>query len=261
VTARLVPDYGPAYGVVTPMANTTVEPEMQILLPGTVMAARAVSASPDSRTRLLDYVAAIPAAVESFDVAPVAAIGFACTCYYLLGAEREAADTAAMTARAGVPVTTSTLAVRAMLTRLGARRIALLAPYPAWLAAEAVGYYAALGIEVVARGGLPSDLVDTRGIYRLTSARVHALFEAFDPGPADVVVLGGTGMPTLDLIAAARGRPVLSSNLAMAAVMAGAGSASPERVLDAYLAPDALWRARLARFRTDVSAAPVRAAS
>ena len=46
------PDYGPVFGLLTPQANTTVEPEMQLLLRGTLLTAlhqcRAWPAAPGS---------------------------------------------------------------------------------------------------------------------------------------------------------------------------------------------------------------------
>jgi maleate cis-trans isomerase len=237
------PEYGRAFGVVTPMANTTVEPEMQILLPGTVLAARAYSAEADSRRRLLDYMDGLDGSIRSFDVAPLAGVGFACTCFYLRGADAEKAALARLEDRYGVAVATSTTAIRAAFAALGVTRFALLAPYPAWLADEAVAYYRSVGLDVTARAGLPKDLVDTRGIYRLTTERVREVWSRLDRAGAQAVLLAGTGMPSLGLIATTdAGVPAISSNLALAAALVAAPGASDIR---AYLAPSASWRERL----------------
>ena len=39
------PDYGPVFGLLTPQANTTVEPEMRLLLRGALLTVRCTSAS------------------------------------------------------------------------------------------------------------------------------------------------------------------------------------------------------------------------
>jgi maleate isomerase len=242
-TVRPTPAYGPAHGVLVPMANPTVEPEIAILTGASVMAARLASTSSDSRTRLLDYVDGVEGALETFDVAPLASAGFACTCWYLRGAEAEARAVARLSARFGYPVHTSTTAIRRFAAALGATRLALVAPYPAWLAEEALRYFASVGLTITAREGLPVDLIDTRGIYRLRPADVDGILARIDTSGADAVLLGGTGMPSLDVIAAStRAIPLFSSNMALASAMSETDPA-------AMLAPGAPWRARLASWR------------
>lgn len=241
------PAYGPAHGVVTPMANPTAEVELSLLLGGSTLVARAVSRATDSRARLLDYIAAIEPCLEQFDVAPLRAAGFACTCHYLTGPEAEATLLDRLARRFGYPVHSSTTAIRAACAEMGVTRLALLAPYPAWLGEAAVRYFAAVGITITARLGLPTDLIDTRGIYRLQPRYVADLAAKLDTTDALAILIGGTGMPSLDLIAAGGAKlPVISSNLALAAAMSGAGVA-------AFLDPAATWRARLAAWRKDTT--------
>jgi maleate isomerase len=136
-------------------------------------------------------------------------------------------------------------AILAVLAELGAKRVALVSPYPQWLTAAAERYWRDAGIALTSVAGLPQELADTRGIYRLTTARVQALVAALDVRGADAVLLSGTGMPSLRTIASlAAGLPVISSNLCLAWLLArGAGSAQP---LERWLAADAPWRGRLA---------------
>src|SRR5512132_2842691 len=110
--AGFMPEYGAALGLATPQANTTVEPEMQRLLGGgagfTVLAARLASPQQDSRARLIDYFDRLEATLRQFDIAPLAAAGFACTgSCYLVGREEEDRRLDAAGRAAGYPVVSS----------------------------------------------------------------------------------------------------------------------------------------------------------
>lgn len=222
---EFTPEYGRAVGVATPQANTTVEPEMHALLGAagfTVLAARLVSAKSDSRERLVDYFDCLPQTLRQFDVAPLAAAGFACTgSSYLVRREDEERRLDAASRRAGFPVVSSAQAIRAALRALGATRVALLSPYPAWLSEAGQQYWRDAGLHLTSVAGLPEDMLDTRGIYRLTTAQVRERLAVLDLRGAQAVLLAGTGMPTLRTMAAARlGIPVVSSNLCLAWLLA-----------------------------------------
>ena len=240
------PEYGRAVGIATPQANTTVEPEMQLLLEGTVLTARLRSPVADSRARLIDYFDRLPDTLARFDVAPLEASGFACTgSAYLVGRIEEERRIAAATAQAGHPVLSAAAAIRAALGELRARRIALLSPYPGWLSDAGQAYWRDAGFTLVSVAGLPAELLDTRNIYKLTTARVLEVFARLDTRGADAVLLSGTGMPTLRTIASVRpGIPVLSSNLCLAWALTRA--AGGDAALAPWLASDARWRTRLA---------------
>ena len=81
-------------GVLTPQANTTVEPEFAILMPPgyAFLNARLVSDKPTINARLDDYFAAMEHSITQFANAPMGAVAFACTgASYLQGVEREQA--------------------------------------------------------------------------------------------------------------------------------------------------------------------------
>ena len=244
------PEYGRVIGITTPQANTTVEPEMQLLLAGTVLTARLTSPIADSRQRLLDYFERLPATLAQFDVAPLAAAGFACTgSCYLVGQEEEARLLGNASARARVPVISSAEAIRHALAELNVKRIALLSPYPGWLSQAGQQYWRNAGFTLTSIAGLPADLLDTRGIYRLTTARVLEVFAGLDLAGADAVLMSGTGMPTLRAIAQLApvhdGLPLLSSNLCLAWALDKA--AGGHAALQPWLASAARWRNRLAQ--------------
>ena len=216
-------EYGPVMGITVPQANTTVEPEMQALLgrAHTVLTARMTSASEDSRQRLVDYVDTLGASLAQFDVAPLQVAGFACTgSSYLIGPDDESARLEALSAARGHPVLSAAQSILHALEVLGARRIALLSPYPAWLSDAGQAYWQACGLTITAVVGLPHALLDTRNIYRLKTADVLKVFDTLDASGCDAVLVSGTGMPTLGLMAQRQlAVPVLSSNVCLAWAM------------------------------------------
>jgi len=245
------PEYGPVFAVLTPQANTTVEPEMQVLLPGTVLTARSKSQSSDSRQRLLDYFYTLDDTIARFDTAPILVCGFACTgSNYLVGRELEDQCFAALSTLRKFPIISATQAIRRALDVLGAKRIALVSPYPAWLSSAAHGYWVETGYTITATTGLPADLLDTRNIYKLNTAKLTGLLGKLHKDDCDAVLLSGTGMPTLRTVAAnTSGRPVISSNLCLAWAMQAVvkpAMASRAALLDFLTGDTAAWRKRLA---------------
>ncbi len=217
------PEYGPVMGIAVPQANTTVEPEMQALLGAghTVLTARMTSASPDSRQRLVDYIDTLGHSLAQFDVAPLQIAGFACTgSSYLIGRDVESARLLALSAARGYPVLSAAQSILHALEVLGARRIALLSPYPAWLSEAGQAYWRASGLTINHMVGLPDGLLDTRNIYKLRMAAVLQVFDTLDASGCDAVLMSGTGMPTLGVMAQRHlAVPVLSSNLCLAWAM------------------------------------------
>ena len=68
-------------GVFTPQANTTVEPEMQILLPQgiTPITARLTSSKSTIEGRLIDYYDTLDGALPPFANAPINTVAIGCT--------------------------------------------------------------------------------------------------------------------------------------------------------------------------------------
>lgn len=212
-------------GVALPQANPTVEPELSALMPAgvTLVATRLTSQDSDPRERLFQYASDFYEAPTSFDTLKLDALGFACTgASYLVGAELEDRRMKEVSDAVGYPLVSAAQAIRAAFARLNAKRIALLSPYPAWLTDACKGYWAAQSIDIVRTEHIALPSSDTRGVYAIRTSSVLKACETLAGGEADVLLLSGTGMPTLRALKPLRERlgiPVLSSNYCLAWMM------------------------------------------
>jgi len=204
-------------GVATPQANPTVEIEFQRFMRGPAHAlfTRLTSGADASTDRLVEYMEQMPAALSSFNSLPLRAFAFACTgSAYLLGDEREEHITNDLMQRHQIPIVTATQAIRRELEGRGATRIAMLAPYPEDICGAAVDYWKRLGFDVIALHRIDIG-TDTRAIYELTDEQVADALAEIDDAGADLVLLSGTGMPTIAALQHSN-TPMLSSNLCLA---------------------------------------------
>lgn len=239
-------------GVLTPQANTTVEPEMTAMTPpgfGFVNA-RLTSRKGTIVERLVDYFERYEEALDAFANAPLSAVGYACTgASYFAGPEREDETLARLRARAGAPVHTAARAVVDALRALDARRIVLVSPYDGPIEAASVAYWTARGFAVAAHVSAYRDTDAFHAIYSLPADAASAGLDGVAGVEADAFVMLGTGMPTLIPIAArprVGERPVLSCMLCLGWRLfadAGGREADAESLLG--FLDDPHWRARL----------------
>lgn len=232
-------EYGRAgfFGMVTPQANPTVEPEMHVLLPAgsAMLTARAVSSAATLRQRLVDYLTDLDRTLDSFGDLAFDAVGFACTgSSYLIDRTEERRLLAAIEDRRGYPVVSAAAAVTAAIRWLGIGDVALVSPYPEWLTAASRAYWEGEGVKVQRVVQIAAGTGDAHGIYALTAPKIIEAAESLAQSGVQGVLLAGTGMPSLQAVQALEplfDRPVLSSNLCLAWVLAemvGASCAGPE---------------------------------
>lgn len=240
-------------GALTPQANTTVEPEFNILWPAGygMLNARLTSPKTAMNDRLADYWATTPETLDRFANAPISAAAFACTgASYLAGRDAEDDLVARIEDARRYPFVTSAIAVTDALNTLGAEKIGLVSPYPADLTEASVGYWKSRGFDVAEISGAFNAASDFHPIYSLQAASASDALAQLRDKPLDAIVMLGTGMPTLAPIAGAAGwdgPPVMSCMLCLAwrTVQAIDGDAADRPVLMGWINGDG-WADRLA---------------
>ena len=209
-------------GVLTPQANTTVEPEFAILWPPGYAMLNARLTSPHStiEARLRDYWATTETSLDQFANAPISAVAFGCTgATYLAGKDEEDALVARIENARGYPFVTSALAVCDALSILGAHRIGLVSPYPDTLTEASVNYWESRGLTIGECASAFNPDSEFHPIYSLGATSSFEALTLLQTKSVDAIVMLGTGMPTLRPISMAvgwNGPPVISCMLCLA---------------------------------------------
>lgn len=209
-------------GLLTPQANTTVEPEMAIMTPPgyAFINARLMSDKDTIEARLVDYFATLSGQLRQFANAPIGTALVATSgMSYLAGVEAEARVLGDVSAKHGIPVFTSAIASVHMLRALGAERIALVSPYPESLNVASRKYWSAHGFTVAAETGAFKDVGAFHPIYSLMGGEALAALDALPTTDLDAVLMLGTGMPTLEPI---RRRPFVGKAPVISCMLATA---------------------------------------
>lgn len=209
-------------GTLTPQANTTVEPEFNILWPVGygMISARLTSRKPAMNDRLFEYWDSSAQTLDQFANAPLSAVAFACTgASYLAGRDEEDTLVSLIEDKRGYPFITSAIAVTDALRALGAEKIGLVSPYPAGLTEASVEYWQSRGFHVAEIEIASNRHSNFHPIYSLQASAAQDAWARLRDKPLDAIVMLGTGMPTLAPIAGAAhwdGPPLMSCMLCLA---------------------------------------------
>jgi maleate isomerase len=209
-------------GVLTPQANTTVEPELRILWPAgvTMLNARLTSNKKKMEERLVDYTNQIEVTIDQFSNAPLQAVAFGCTgASYLIGQEKETQICERIKKNRGFNLVTAARAVTDSFEALGAKRIGLISPYTASLTKISVNYWQNAGFKVTEVANAYNDAGSFHPIYSLRAGSSREALLSLQNKEIDAIVMLGTGMPTLQAILDCQhweGPPVTSCMLSLA---------------------------------------------
>ena len=133
---------------------------------------------------------------------------------YTLGRRAETELLQRLQAQFHTPVATAFGSVVAALNVLGAKRIALGAPYSEQMILKGKALLEEHGFVVVSHGGLQN----VTNIFDETPERAYRLGRAVDKPAAEAVFLSGMGMPTISILETLEqdlGKPVISAASAM----------------------------------------------
>lgn len=216
---RRRPGHRGRIGVIQPAPGVLLEHEWPSVLPADVLfpvaRIRMRGATAAHYTEIAD---ASPAAAEDLVSAGADVIAYACSVGSLFaGAAAEARLLAALAAASGKPAVSIADASMRGLSRLGARRIAVLTPYPAETNALVSAYARERGVEVVAELGLPVGIALIGDLSAEEIAKLATDAMAGVP-QADALWIPCSAVRTLaaiDTIEAATGRAVVSGSQAL----------------------------------------------
>ena len=202
-------------GLLTPSSNTTQEPEFVAMLPReiTLHTGRLSFTNIDADT-MLRCVEELERESRKLADAEVGVIILAATAPSLTlgrGYDRELIER--MEAASGTPATTASTAFIDALTALGARRIAMAAPWSEAMNRTAVSFFEANGLEVVHHEVM--GYVSNIELGRADPETAYELGRRADRPQADAIILPGGNWPALSIVERLErdtGKPVLTNN-------------------------------------------------
>jgi maleate isomerase len=206
------------FGVLVPSTNTTVEVEYFRLLPPTLqvhiaripLLSSGVETTPRGGDADIDYQSRL------LGTAKVEVVALAQTAASLASDEFDDRIIKRMSEAAGVPAITSARAIGLAIRGLGARRIALVTPFPVPVLERLASYYTnKYGLEVVARESFSGS--DSVAYPALGQELARCAIVRADRPEIEVFVVPGGNFPTLPFISEwerAVGKPVITTNQA-----------------------------------------------
>ena len=212
-------------GLLIPTANTTVQPEFDVMRPSGVTNQTGRFIIPDLQlygpgdaTRLAsDIASAIASSVEALRTCDPDAIALAYSTEYLAGGRAStAAIHDAIVARAGgISITNATESVPRALELFGARRVSVVTPYLPPANAHVKAFFEAAVYSVKAVEGARREAGTSAAVT--TAENIRAAFAAIDGNDVDALIHVGSNLPVIDICIAleqALGKPVFGANQA-----------------------------------------------
>jgi len=204
-------------GLLVPSSNSSVEPETYRLLPPEISLhtarLRLTHISPETIAAMVDEIESQGRLVASAGVDVIMLGAVSPGLIKGAGYDRELA--ARIEAATGKRAATTATAMLDALRHLGAKRIAIGAPYDASVSRIAQEFVEANGIAVVAAHDL--GLVDNLEVGRLDVSVAYDLGLRVDHPDADAIVFAGTNMRTMAIVERLErelGKPVVSTTAA-----------------------------------------------
>jgi maleate isomerase len=206
------------FGVLVPSTNTTVETEYGRLLPATlqVHVARIPLLSSGAETTPRSGDADVDYQARMLGDAGVEAMALAQTAASLSADDYDDRITKRISEAAGVPAITSARAIGLAVRALGARRIALVAPFPIPTIDRLGRYYSVNhGLEVVSSDSFSGT--DSVVYPTLAQSLARDAITQTDRPEIEVFVVPGGNFPTMSFISdweRVGGKPVITTNQA-----------------------------------------------
>jgi maleate isomerase/arylmalonate decarboxylase len=213
------------FGILVPFTNTNLEPDMTLLRPDGVslhfarMGGYDQDEIPDAGQMHRLGAADLDEPLQLLQGVRPDVILYGCTSATLThGPAFDRGLAERIKAESGAKTVTAAGALVHALRTLGVSRIGFASPYVPTINDMAIRFFAECGIETVARSEVGSEL-DNYGQGELDPVAVYELGLAADHTEASAIVLSCTDMrsvETISLLEQAVGKPVITSNQAMA---------------------------------------------
>ena len=210
-------------GIVVPVTNTNLEPDMAMLAPDGVSLhyTRAggydVDEIPDEE-QMKAYSDSTPdALIEDLRLCRADIVLYGCTSATLAqGPDYDARFRQRIEAIAGVPAVTAASALVEVLQGIGVRRFAFTSPYVATLNDLALAFLESFDMVCVARRDAPEPMSNDE-VAATTPDEIIAIAKALDCDAAEAMVISCTdyrATEAIPVLEAALGKPVVTSNQA-----------------------------------------------
>ncbi len=204
-------DWTARLGFIVPSWNTVMEYEtVRMAPPGVSLHFARIPHTSDAEEVLVKMIDEAPHVAETLAHANVDAICFGCTGGSFVRPDSDRRITERIREHTGIPATTTSAALVEALKAVGARRVAIVSPYPVWLNERLAGLLKGNGLEVLAARGLGDDRP-----AKYPPQKAAELAREANLAEAEAVFISCTNFRSLEVIDALEaelGKPVISSN-------------------------------------------------